>query len=143
MAIRSPLNSVGSSVGDDLENDFEHLNNNDEKKSSDPKIAAAAALLFNATRSSKVLKDSFKRRKESACDFKILFQSLIFNKYCLFGLFLDRVLYARKAGEGDFGTQVDDGEKITQEIACVSKYRTTSVRAPSSISTPSRIVRTP
>lgn len=35
-------------------------------------------------------------------------------------LISDRVLYARKAGEGEFGSQVDDGEKISQETACVS-----------------------
>ena len=34
----------------------------------------------------------------------------------------DRVIYARKAGD-EFGAQVNDGEKISQEMASVSsKY---------------------
>lgn len=32
----------------------------------------------------------------------------------------DRVIYARKAGEGEFGATVEDGEKISMEMACVS-----------------------
>lgn len=35
-------------------------------------------------------------------------------------VFSDRVIYARKAGEGEFGATIDDGEKISMEMACVS-----------------------
>ena len=30
------------------------------------------------------------------------------------------MIYARKAGEGEFGATVEDGEKISMEMACVS-----------------------
>ena len=35
----------------------------------------------------------------------------------------DRVIYARKAGEGEFGATVEDGEKISMEMACVSIHK--------------------
>ena len=39
--------------------------------------------------------------------------------YIIFLNITDRVIYARKAGD-EFGAQVNDGEKISQEMASVS-----------------------
>ena len=33
------------------------------------------------------------------------------------------MIYARKAGEGEFGATVEDGEKISMEMACVSIHK--------------------
>lgn len=81
-------------------------------------ISDAAIRAMFAKKAAKTIHGSLKQKLKSSVEIQIR-KLLLSWKY----VFTDRVIYARKAGEGEFGATVEDGEKISMEMACVSNLQ--------------------